>query len=328
MKEEIRLRDLIFLIVTNLKAVLLVTFLIMLIAALYLIFLIKPTYRTESLVIVNQMNEDQNTKSRDLSPLAEQVRSDSGLSKIINYLKLDSNKYSINTIRQALSITTEKDAGLISITAKGENPEFAKNLANTVAIEIGKNIEISDRMDLIVSYNKQTLELQDKIKMEESQIQEANQLLQTTPEKLVTKKSLLDDPMLYSIVNNMKNQKTDQSFEMTSEEVNTVFLEIKTKAAEASLELSKLQAQLKSLTDKMVENQKFINEIDKNSSTEENIQKINTNYKAVIFNPAIAPREPISVNKKLIVILSGFFTFIFSITFVFLKEFWKKELIS
>src|SRR5690554_4949022 len=100
MKEEINLREIIESVWNGKWIIAVLTIIAMLISGIVSFFIIEPTYEAISTIRLGNNGEGQVAGQQlYLNSYAESVRTDVAISRLIEKLKLDIDKYSINSIR-------------------------------------------------------------------------------------------------------------------------------------------------------------------------------------------------------------------------------------
>jgi succinoglycan biosynthesis transport protein ExoP len=330
-EEEISLREIIETVWNGKNMIIMVTTIAMLFSGIVSFFVLDPTYEVTTTVMVNEQALDQQSTKKDLSPFAEQIKSNFVINKIMQKLKLDKKDYSVNAIRDSITVEAIKDSTLIRIKVKGNDPQAITAMANVVALELGSFIEISTRLDMIVGFKKRLIEVEDLLVLTKSGLDQATKQLQDTPEKLITQKSLSDDPYLQSVVSDSgkSTNKNLGALQLVSEEINPVYINLKTIIAEASIQLSKLQTEQQSLDERMASNQKVIDDLQKQMDavsfkSDGFVQSVNR-FNAVLITPAMEPDDAVGPKKLLNVALAGVVAGMISVFVVFIREYWRSS---
>jgi succinoglycan biosynthesis transport protein ExoP len=293
-------------------------------------FVLDPVYEVTTTVMVNSQVDEGKTVA-NLSPFAEQVKSDFVIGKIIKKLELDAKETSVHSVRNSINVEAIKDSNLIRITVNGNDPKAITNIANVVALELGSFIEISTRLDMIVGFKQRLIAVEDQMKIVQTELEMANKQLETTPEKLVTQKSLSDDPYMQSVVadNNNSSNKELGSLKLIDEEINPVYIGLKSRVADSSIQLSKLQMEMLNLDERITSNQNTITALQKqiNSNKEpsgEFVQSVNR-FNAVLITPAVEPEFPVGPKKMLNLVLASVVGGMMSVMIVFFRQYWRKS---
>jgi succinoglycan biosynthesis transport protein ExoP len=328
--DEISLREIIETVWDGRWIIASITAVAVLLSGIYSFFVLDPVYEVTTTVMVNSQVDGEKPIA-NLSPFAEQVKSDFVIGKIVKKLELDAKEISVNSIRNSINVEAIKDSNLVRITVTGKDPKAITNIANAVALELGSFIEISTRLDMIVGFKKRLVEVEDEMKIVQTELEMANKQLETTPEKLVTQKSLSDDPYMQSVVGDKSNSSNKElgSLKLIDEEINPVYIGLKSRMADTSIQLSKLQMEKSNLDERVSSNQQTITALQKqinstNVSTEEFVQSVNR-FNAVLIIPAVAPESPVGPRKMLNLALAGVVGGMMSVFIVFIREYWRKS---
>ncbi|NTZ20270.1 hypothetical protein EXW96_22805 [Paenibacillus sp. JMULE4] len=330
MQEDLKLRDLIEILWSGKKLLILLVGASMLISAIYNYAIIEPTYEATSLVRINKpLVPNEKKVNINLKSFIEDIKTDAFVSGIIKNLNLDESKYSIRDVSSSINAEAIKDADLIKITVRGTDTNVITQLANTIAFKIAARIEVSDRSEVIVESQNRILELNDLISVSESVITEARKNLETTPEKIVTKKSLAEDPYLQSVISENSNLQNKQigSIELINEDINPVYTNLLNKLTEESVNLAKLKEEKNVMLKKKTDNEKIIEEIQNiengNSKVDKSIQVL-SGMSAVFITPALDSLYPVSPRKVLNMALTAAAASLIGILIVFVRFYWKK----
>ncbi|MGO4496262.1 Wzz/FepE/Etk N-terminal domain-containing protein [Paenibacillus sp. 2RAB27] len=334
MQEEISLREVIKITWRGKWVIILGTIFLMSVTGFFCFFILDPTYEAATTVMVNnQINEkQQQTVKKELAPFVEQVKNSFFLDKIMNEMQLDPQKYTLDALRESINVETIKDSNFIRVKVKGSEPKIITNIANVISYELSSLIEISSSMDLIVNANKDLMETEDQLKIYQNQLDSALKMLETTPDKLNTEKSLAGDPYLQSVLKDLSglSNKSLGSLQLNNEEINPIYIGLKSKVSELSIEVSKLQtekqnfkARISSNQAIIAERQKQIKEIDLNLTNTLNGNENNNN--AILITPAIEPKMPLTQGKLLTLIFAGLAGIVCSLFLVFFREYWKNS---
>jgi succinoglycan biosynthesis transport protein ExoP len=328
--DEISLREIIETVWNGRWIIASVTAVAVLLSGIVSFWVLDPVYEVTTTVMVNSQVDGEKTVA-NLSPFAEQVKSDFVIGKIVKKLELDAKEISVNSIRNSINVEAIKDSNLIRITVTGKDPKAITNIANAVALELGSFIEISTRLDMLVGYKKRLVEVEDQTKIVQTELEIANRQLETNPEKLVTQKSLSDDPYMQSVVADNSNSSNKElgSLRLIDEEINPVYIELKSRVADTSIQLSKLQMEKSNLDERVSTNQQTITALQKqinstNASSEEFVQSVNR-FNAVLIIPAVQPEFPVGPRKMLNLVLAGVVGGILSVFIVFVRDYWRRS---
>lgn len=320
MQDEISLRDILDFLWKGKFIILSITLIVMVSSVLYNLFLIKPEYEARSTVRIIE-----NTDELKINSYTESLKNDVAINRVIEKLNLDKEKYTIESIRDSIQVSTVKGTSVIRIGVKGNEQSKIRDIANLMAFELGTRIEISDRSQVIVDAKKRVLEIEELISITQNELEEATYQLSKTPEKRVTKKSLSDEPFLLSMLND-SNTKELGVIEIYNEEINPIYTTLSSMISNASIQLKKLQTEKENINLEIAENEEKINELEKQFYTEklhlENSERQLDGLNAVFISPAFEPSVPIGPNKMTNVIIATVMAFIISIIITFIRQYW------
>lgn len=292
-KSQVRLAGLLW---ENRLLIISITVLAIITSSLYLYLAVKPQYSASSLVAMNVEPEFINTAS-------EQIKSIELLKKSISDLQLDPQKYNENFLESNVNVEFIKETKLIRISVKSDDPKMASDLANMIAYEAGMQLEIFSRSSEIVLLREKLVIASTEAEKAKGMVDEANHQLSTTSEKISTNKSLSDAPYLHSIVaEQQRGSGQAGALQFTSEEINPVYVEVKKKLAEASLDLSKFTSEKNNLTNLITENEKVIQQMQNGELNKDKISLQTFNdSKSVFITPAVESGIPVNSNKAIYV---------------------------
>jgi len=178
--------------------------------------------------------------------------------------------------------------------------------------------------------------------------------LEITPQKLVTSKSLVNDPFLQDVVGQRLNARPEETalLSMKSEEINSIYLDLEQKVNDFSLKVNQLNAEeivirqsietiqieLESLqvvlAQKEAEQNKLLTDIDQLSG---NYDLLSSKYEEAriaaslepgdtrisIVAPAQEPINPIAPRKMLNLAIAGVLGLMLSVFLAFFLEYWR-----
>lgn len=292
-----------------------------LVSGVYFHFIAKPIYEVNSSVLVSDQTNPDQIRNIDLSPYVQQVKS----SFIVQRLSKEINGIGYLDFINSLALNTTKDSNIVNIKARRNDPREATQIANIAAMELGSLIEISSRLEMNIKYEKDLDDVSIKLAASSKELQETKTQLDNTNEILITQKSLINDPNMLSIVSETAkiDIKSAAGLIMKSEDINPVFISLKGKFSEKSIEVVKLDAESEALKSKIETNKDIVNEIqkqDRNISMDQFTQNVNK-YKSVLITPAMEPQKPINSKANVYIVLAGIAAFFLSLLLVFSKEF-------
>lgn len=302
MQEELSLGSLIEVLWNKKIKIIIITVIAALIAGLLSLFVLPKTYQATAVASINKdVVEGAAIASSDISSFVEQLKSSFTANKVLRELALE-GKYSTANLLHYVTIENIKDTRTILIKVRGSNKRDVTSIANQFTKELSFAVEVSHRLDLISTNRKLMNDTSDKLIVTQEQINEANKQLSQTPEFLTTKKSLSDDPFMQSITKDDTGltNKAVGTLQMSNQEPNPVYTELKSKLVELSLSYAKLQEEIKALEKRNTDNQVFIQEGQASA-------KDNSLLKAVVITPAMDPIKTgpkVSYNVALVALLA------------------------
>ncbi|MFK7696921.1 Wzz/FepE/Etk N-terminal domain-containing protein [Paenibacillus sp. HJGM_3] len=267
----------------------------------------------ESTSIVSLVPSEKDAKTSDLSSAKEQVKSKFTTSKIINGLKLDPTKYTIDSLMNNISVESLPNSSYISIKVKGTDNQVTTDIANLLAFSTGSNIEILKHLSKQTEQKAKLEEVKSSMQIVESELNEVSKLIQVTPQILNTKKALADDTYLV-------NGKQLGALQLSNEEINPVYLSLQSRQADATVQKSKLNSEEASLNEDIQSHKKTIAELEQQSI---NGKPYDFNY--VMITPAIVPAVPIGPAKLITTVLGGAIALLLALFFLVIRAYWIRN---
>jgi capsular polysaccharide biosynthesis protein len=321
MQEEISLREILETIWNGKLIIIAVTIIAVLVSAIFSFFVIEPTYEAKAQVRLDG----------SLNTVTESIKSDVAMNRIINKLNLNRDQYNINNIRDSIQLAPIEDTNIIEIKVEGTNPRTITKIANMMTFEIAARTEITDRSTKIIGAQNKLLELKDSLAMVETELSEANKQLAETPEKLINKKTLADEPYMQSVAqeNSPRSNKELGAMELISESTNPVYLSLKQRIVDGTISQVKLIEEKQINEVKIAENQGFINQLENHIENErlsvQNSQRLFSGFSAVFISPALEPSEPIGPKKVLNIAIAAVVGVMLSVMIVFVSNYWHNS---
>lgn len=326
MNEEIGLREIIEIVLKQKWIILVLTITSMLVTALISFFVITPTYETYSIVRMQSTMSEGGASVTEIHEFQESLRSASTLNSLIEKNQLSREEYRIDSIRNMFKLETIQNSNTMKIIVRGENAQKISQLANMLAFELGNRIEITDRTKAIIESETIMDGLTKQIAIISAQLNETQNQINNTPEKLITTEALSQNDLLRNIVQERSTTSAANAatLQMQSETINPVYTELQTKFAQTKIQLNALEAEANNLQEKINSNLSRINEIETKSSNDKlNINKsvrISDGTNAIFINPSIEPDAPIGPNHIFIIVIAGIIGFMFSILLAFIRH--------
>lgn len=216
-------------------------------------------------------------------------------------------------------------------------------------------LELEGKLSKITEFKTTAAQIKVDAEAAQLSLEHARNLLNNTPKTLVTSKTLENDALLSGLIKDKTGLSTADISKLTlkDEEINEVYIALAVSINELEIEVSSLTAQKESLEEGIATLQKEIemlqselaskqqeydllqHEMDLNKQTYDAYQ---AKYKEamikesaeigkssiVVVSEAIAPKNPVEPNKKLIVVISVLLGFTISFAIVFVKEYYIK----
>jgi len=328
MQEEISLREIMLTIWGGKWIVVISTITAAILAGVISFYILSPTYEAQTTIrIGNGSVSDE--QGNNLYALAESLKTDVAMKRVIDKLNLDNEDYSINSIRNSINVEIVKDTSVMKLKVTGQDPSAITNIANIMAFELGARIEISDRSQWIVDSKKRLGELDNLIEISKQAIEEANKQLDQNPEKLITKQALAEEPYLQSVLKESSSisNKALGAVQLETETINPVFSILKETIAVTAIDLVRMVSEKQNLQAEILTNESKINELEQQIVKEKlrtmTSERLLDGFNAVFISPAIEPIVPIGPKKVQNIALAAIVGFIFSIIAVFLRSYLK-----
>ncbi|WP_079506588.1 Wzz/FepE/Etk N-terminal domain-containing protein [Mesobacillus jeotgali] len=172
MQEEIKLRDLIEVIIKGKKLIIAIMIIFVLLATTLSYLVIKPTYETKATILVNNLQIEEGDEisaylNEVISPqvYSERITSQHLLNRVIDNHSLD-NEWDVKTLKEKLTVETEKDSKILIITLQGNDPKIIKKTLEAIIKEANEFIGESISKRLLITaeqYKEQTNEEKEKL---------------------------------------------------------------------------------------------------------------------------------------------------------------------
>ncbi len=328
MQDEISLRDLIETVWNGKIIIAGVTAIAVLLATVFTLFIISPTYEVRAQVRLDM--KDPESSSILINSLANSATSDVSLNRVIQKLELDPQEYSILMLRNSITIATLPGTNIINLSMTGANTDHITKIINLVAFELGARSEIMDRSENIVGNKAKLEDIENELPLIRKEIEVTNQRLTMIPEKLVTKKTLSDDPYLLSVVEQRSGTGVQElgEFELVQEEINPLHTELTANVAQAEIALSKMEEEVTTLQTAIEQDEARINELEIQINNEglkgTNSEKLLNGNNAVFISPAIEPTAPTGPSLIKNIVFGAIVGIVLSVLFVFIRDYWRK----
>lgn len=324
MRDEISLRELVLSIWKGKLTIAIVTIAATLTAIIVNWWVLDPVFEATSTVRVSAI--DGNTKT-ELASLIETAKNDVNLHKLMTDLELDEEKYSIEGLRKRTDIELSKDGNVMIFSVKGKESDQITKIANQMAFSIGTRLKISDLSKEFVDNYKKIDNLEKEIQVLNEAINEIQYQLNNTPEFIISTDRLVDNPLLFTVVEEKMNTTPSDSaiLTMESETRNPVYINLEDKLATNSIELKTKQALKAALEEDNNKIQQDImqleRELDEGFLTSIKSERNLDGNNAVFLSPAIEPTVPIQPRKLMNVAMVFVISLLVSMIIVVFRQY-------
>lgn len=327
MQEELSLREVMKIIWKGKWIIAIITAICIAFSGFASFFLMDPTFEAASTVRIGAEANGQ-TEGPVISTFSETILSDVSIQNMIEKLALDPTVYSINSIRNNTETVVIEKANVMTFKVKGTDPKTITQLANIMAFELGARVEISERAKTIVEASNRIRNLEQQIQIYNKEIEEVQEQLLITPERLVTKETVSDNPYLQSIIEERLNSAGSQvgQIALEREEINPVHTKLQDRLKELQIGLARLNTEMVTLQQEITKNEQLIAELDTQNydgmlaTTTTN--RIMNDFSAVFISPALVPTDRVSPSHTLNLAVGAVVGLFFSLAIVFLRQYW------
>lgn len=325
MEKEINLREIIEVLFKGKWIILICMVILAVLVGLISMFIIPPKYESNAIVNVSNVNKEGQADTFNLESLYESILSDASINSLIEDLKLNSSKYSINSIRKNIQIQILSNGSGMKINAVGTDSNLTTNIVNYLAYEMAKKIEITGLSKDIVEQQNKLKEVKDSITKTNSELSEAENQLKLIPEKQQVDQVVTDSPLISSIT--VDSSSDIAKLKLQSEELNPAYTLLQSQVATISINLTKLRTEEQLITARLKEYSEKISEIEVQIQQEKlslkSLDRLLDGSIAVFISPAIQTDEPINPNTVLLVIMGGLVGGVIGIISVFLRQYMR-----
>lgn len=214
--------------------------------------------------------------------------------------------------------------------------------------------EFDSKLDMLTTFKTDLVEKEVELNKVKAGLTMSEQELKSTPQLIVTKKSVGQDPLLNQIIaeTNGTSIKDAAQITMKSEEVNEGYIELRTKVSEYKIEVSELSAEMNMIRTKIDTTQKELEGIQSDlADKEHNQEAIKRNvdlsqgtYDAFlnkyeetritestevgdstinVISHAVIPDRPIGPRKMLNLAVAGVIGIMIGVVIAYFKEYWR-----
>ncbi|MCY9692547.1 GumC domain-containing protein [Paenibacillus alginolyticus] len=329
-RSELTLRQCIDVIGKSKLFIMILTVSVMLLTTVANYFVFSSNYKAVSYIKVSVTEKSEQPKGTnlDLEAFLYQIQSDVSINKILNKLQINlaGETNAIERLKKNIKVSLIKNTSMFQVEVMGADPPLITSIANTLAADIGADIEISERINEIVLLKNNLIKINEQIDSTNKVINQIKNELEKNPDLLTTKKTLSEDAFLQAIVGDTKK---NAALELKNEEVNEVAVSLKMKLADSNIELARLNSdKLNNETRTKMHNDTILELEDskkKASSSLDDYLQFDDGLKVVIITPSLVPTEPFAPNKLMNIVLSGLFGIILSTIYVFFRYYLDYE---
>ncbi|MFA1711691.1 YveK family protein [Peribacillus frigoritolerans] len=150
MEETISIKDIFKTLKKRWKLIMLLTLIAALISGTISYFLLTPVYQSSTQILVNQKQSENQLDSIQIKSNIDMIntysviiKSPAILEKVIDELELDQ---SVEQLSEKITINSQENSQVFSLTVQDSNPSRAVEIANTVSVTFQK--EIKDIMNV------------------------------------------------------------------------------------------------------------------------------------------------------------------------------------
>ncbi|MCM3673369.1 Wzz/FepE/Etk N-terminal domain-containing protein [Peribacillus simplex] len=151
MEETISIKDIFKTLKKRWKLIMLLTLISALISGSISYFLLTPVYQSSTQILVNQKQSDNQLDSTQIRSNIDMIntysviiKSPAILEKVIDELELDQ---SVDQLSQKITINSQENSQVFSLTVQNSNPAKAVEIANTVSSIFQKEIKDIMKVD-------------------------------------------------------------------------------------------------------------------------------------------------------------------------------------
>ncbi|BEP30373.1 GumC family protein [Helicovermis profundi] len=147
--DEISLKELIETIIKGKKTIIVITSIVLILASIYTFAIQKPVYESKTVLlasnvaskvtkenitdITSYINNLSIQNSNTLETYKQQIKSPNVFENVIKTLKLDKEKYTVDSLSNIVRVNLIKDTNLIEISAKTTSANLSEQIANATS---------------------------------------------------------------------------------------------------------------------------------------------------------------------------------------------------
>ncbi|MCM3166374.1 YveK family protein [Peribacillus frigoritolerans] len=151
MEETISIKDIFKTLKKRWKLIMLLTLIAALISGTISYFLLTPVYQSSTQILVNQKQSENQLDSNQIRSNIDMIntysviiKSPAILEKVIDELKLEQT---VDQLSQKITINSQENSQVFSLTVQDSNPTKAVEIANTVSKTFQKEIKVIMNVD-------------------------------------------------------------------------------------------------------------------------------------------------------------------------------------
>jgi chain length determinant protein (polysaccharide antigen chain regulator) len=308
MQEVINLRGIIEILIKGKKLIISITTIAFLISVILSYVVIKPTYETRAIILVNSLLQDENSELNEylnevVSPQVyrERLTSQYLIKRVIDKHKLIDWK--VSELKKNLKVETEKDSNIITLTLEGENADLVYKTLNAIILEANVYIgeTISARLSELANQYK------DQLALEKGNLDEALEEYNTAraAEGLPT----------FVILDALTTKQKQYILNVDEKYLD----ELQSLDKNKQVEFQKLNNQVNTLTE-------LYNKYRKNYEEARSVSKIyNVENKLTLVSGPEVPFEPISPNKVINMVMAIVLGLLTGIGIVLFRHYWNES---
>jgi len=298
----------------------------------------------------------ENPKNTNILSIKVQEKDPELAAKIANTLALNFSDFVTQLSKKQASKSLEHIKNQLAIEEENLNNamlEYKKFLQQPFGVSELES-EQTSKIALLTSLKEQLTHLDINISIAETALKEAQKQLTNTEQTLVTKKSLSEDPIFYGYIKETTgtSAKETLSIEMTSEEINPIYIDLKKVISDTQLKLAEFKGTKTALLQQIALTQKELEQLQvqlaekkhQNDVLSRQVNLAQRTYNSfmdkyeetritqssrigetavVVSSEAMVPVRPVSPKKALNLAIAGVLGLMLGIFVAFFKEYWK-----
>lgn len=307
-------------------------------------------------VLANDLITIENAKNTNVITIKVRENNPELAAKIANTLAVNFSDFITQLAKKQASKSLEYIKTQLATEEKNLNQallEYKKFLQQPRGVSELES-EQTSKIKLLTYLKEKLAQIDINISIAETTLKEAQKQLSITEKTIITKKSLSEDPVLYSYVKNEKgtNTKETLTIEMKNEEINPIYIELKKKISNTQINLAEQKATKSELLKKIAITRKELEQLqvelaEKKHQSEILNRQVNLAQKTynsfmdkyeesritqsgkigdtavVVSSEAIVPVRPVAPKKALNLAIAGILGLMLAVFVAFFKEYWS-----